>query len=610
MDVSRFYLVFLLWLTFSFHLSAQNPAEKKVSIHFENVSLQEALQAINALPNITLSYNPESLPKRTEISHDYVNVSIDTVLRDLLGTDYQIKHIGQYVIIQKAPSKKQEKQSLILKGDIKDAETGQTLTDVTVYEVSTLNSTLSDKSGDFELKVKSRSEVTTFAISRKDYQDTIIQVQDIQSIHQDIVLRPSLAKEPSNREEDKWIQAKKLVKFFTTRSNRKNTENVQSVQDRYFQISFVPAVSTNMTMGGQVRHKLSFNVLAGYSYGLDNGFELGGLYNINRSDVSGVQIAGFGNTVGGETTGVQIGGVLNTSRRHVVGSQISGVANILTDSISGVQIAGVFNSSKKLDGTQISGFSNYASEVDGLQLSAVTNHTKELTGAQISSLGNTAQTTDGIQIGVAFNHSTEVKGVQISSLLNTTKRLEGVQLGIINYADSIGKESIQIGFINLGRKNSLFEFGVEYSDVIPWRVSLRTGTNKFYTALSAGTQLDSDEGSQLWSYGLGVGSKFFTKNRFFFNPEIHAHNLMFYNVSDYDYFNLLNKVYLNFGYQFFKHLSISGGPALNVYVSNYSNLETGEIGLDIAHNPLYDNKATGEDTLVQMWIGYQMSIRF
>ncbi|UXP31401.1 carboxypeptidase-like regulatory domain-containing protein [Reichenbachiella agarivorans] len=614
----------LLSMTLSI-VNGQQAPDLRVTIRFEQTLLIDALHQLNELSDIKLSFNPSNIPSDKIINRSYTQVNIDSILKEILGDSFELKYIGEYIIIQKKQSQKSEKQNYQFKGDVKDATTGQTLTNVTIYEVNTLNSTLSDEKGEFELDFSAKKGITALAISRKDYQDTVIMVSDLHTLESAIVLSPApIPASPNEKTElGKKLENYKLVRLFTSKENRKNTENVKQLEERYFQFSLLPSIGTNMSMGGQVTHKLSFNLLAGYSYGLNEGFELGGLYNINRKNVSGCQIAGFGNTVGGTTHGIQIGGFLNTSKEKVTGVQIAGFTNFVTADIEGLQIAGFTSIAKGLDGTQISGFTNIAKgPTDGFQLSGFTNITKDAKGGQISGFSNiTHGDMDGIQISGAHNYSQnldgmqltsllntahEVKGFQMSALVNTSKILHGTQLGFINYADSIGDTGLQIGLINLGRKNSLFEWSVEHADVIPIRITFRSGSNKLYTALSAGMQLEDEK---LWTYGVGLGSKIFLKSKFYFNPEIHAHRLMQQENNDFETVNQLNKIHLNFGYQFFKHLSLSGGPAINIYISDYINPESGLIGNDIANKPFYD-EVQEENIRIQIWLGYAVALRF
>ena len=66
-------------------------------------------------------------------------------------------------------------------------------------------------------------------------------------------------------------------------------------------LSIVPQVSLVEYEPNEVPH-LSFNLLAGYYAKLD-GFELGGLANLETEEVYGVQIAGLTNVVGGRVKG-------------------------------------------------------------------------------------------------------------------------------------------------------------------------------------------------------------------------------------------------------------------------------------------------------------------
>ncbi|PIB35128.1 hypothetical protein BFP72_06825 [Reichenbachiella sp. 5M10] len=582
-----------VWLLILGLSGAQAQNEPMITLQFDHQPLSEVLKTIDALPQVKLSYNPASLPSDVIVTKNYVNATVDEVLQDLLGKPYEYKRVGDYIIIQKATPKKnkeKEKQTYKFSGDIKDASTGETLTDVTVYEVNTLDATLSDEKGEFELEVSSRADLATIAVSRKNYQDTIIRLSDLQSLKNDVLLTPRQPAQPEAQEESRFsLESKKLVRFFTSRKNRKNTENVKQVEDRFFQFSLVPAIGTNMSMGGQVRHRLSLNLLAGYSYGLHDGFELGGLYNINRSDVSGVQIAGFGNTTGGTAEGFQLAGFINTSKGYTQAAQIAGFTNIVTDSLRGFQLSGFSNISTRLDGAQISGFSNIAKgRMDGFQLAGFSNHSQLIEGVQLTSVINTAH---------------EIDGMQMSGLLNITNTLKGTQFGIINIADTV-ESGMQIGLINVVKKNGYLEAAVEYGDLFPVGFAIRSGMHKFYNVFSVNTQLEND---RLWAYGFGLGTQFTLKNKLFATAEVRAHYLQKWDDSI-ETFNLLSRCHINLGYQLLDKFSITGGPVLNIYLAEETGEGTGQYGYDIAHNPFYNE--IEENIAVQLWIGYEFSIRF
>ena len=91
--------------------------------------------------------------------------------------------------------------------------------------------------------------------------------------------------------------------------------------------SIVPQVSPVEYEPNEVPH-LSFNLLAGYYAKLD-GFELGGLANLQTEEVYGVQIAGLANVVGGNVKGFQAAAGLNLIRTDLKGLQVALGANIV-----------------------------------------------------------------------------------------------------------------------------------------------------------------------------------------------------------------------------------------------------------------------------------------
>ena len=106
------------------------------------------------------------------------------------------------------------------------------------------------------------------------------------------------------------IDSMAFVNWIVPRVIRVNSANLVVRKSRTFQGSVIPFVGSNWKVSGSITNRISFNLLAGYSGGV-NGFELGGLLNIDRDAVRGFQIGGLGNIVGGNATGMQIGGLFN-----------------------------------------------------------------------------------------------------------------------------------------------------------------------------------------------------------------------------------------------------------------------------------------------------------
>ncbi len=565
---------------------AQELSQQRISIILNNVSLEQALEKINAQENVKLAYNPDQIPKDKIVDQSFEQEPLSKVLEKLLGANFNLKFRGSYVIIQ--PKKKDEKKKhpIKLSGSVKDAETGEVIKDATVYEVSKLDATLTNNSGEFDITVQAKTDYLTFAVSRENYEDTIIQVSSISEMS--VSLKP-IKKEKRRQSSRFEIETKKLVKFFTPDESRKNARNVSMEEDRFFQLSLVPMVGTNGKLSGQVRNNISVNLLAGYAYGV-KGVELGGFYNIDRKEMKGVQLGGFGNAVGRESQGVQLAGFLNTTKGYTNGVQAAGFLNVVTDDVKGVQAAGFVNLSKKVGGVQTAGFVNLA--------------TKELNGFQGAGFVNMAKSTKGVQVAGFVNLTKEADGAQIASFLNMTKELKGIQFGVVNIADTV-VHGVPVGLLNFV-KNGLHQFAFEHNEFMPYHVTFRSGIHEFYTVLSAGIDPSKEN---LWQYGLGFGTQFNIKKKWYGNVELVAHSIQNPEREQADdQLNLLNRLNLNVGYQIGKHLSINAGPTLNLYLTKVYDPITGRYG-DLHQSGFY--QSTTDDGLhLSAWVGYAVSVRF
>ena len=294
-------------------------------------------------------------------------------------------------------------------------------------------------------------------------------------------------------------------------------------KERLFQATLIPGFGTGNGAKEMYKNRTSLNVFVGYEYSFE-GFELGSFYNINTSDVTGVQIAGFGNAVGGSTLGFQLGGFNNIVKREMKGAQISGFLNYAGGHVKGWQLSGFANIAREdIDGVQLSGFVNIASNSKGVQMAGFINKTDTLKGTQMA-------------------------------IINKAKTIRGTQVGLINIADSV-KSGTTIGLINI-IKSGFVQFATENNDVTDVNLVFRSGTKSFYTILSAGMETKEEF---IWSYGIGLGTQYDFKNNVFGNVELSTHAI---NTSEghAKELNLLNRLNLNIGYQIARNLSLNAGP--------------------------------------------------
>ncbi len=366
------------------------------------------------------------------------------------------------------------------------------------------------------------------------------------------------------------------------------TQPADSVKERPMQVSFVPFFGTSNGPDDGYTNNFSLNIIGGYEHSL-NGAEFGSLFNIDKRDIKGGQFSGFVNVVGGNAEGAQMAGFVNATKGRIKGAQLAGFTNVASDSVKGFQGAGYVNvASKSVDGAQLAGFVNYADSVKGFQGAGFVNVTpKGIKGTQLAGFANV---------------SNDVRGAQIAAFFNRARHVRGVQIGFINVADSI-EEGVAVGLINI-IGNGMKQLALEQDDVMDVNVAFRSGTTKLYGVLFAGMEVKEDF---LWSYGAGFGTQIPLVSKLHTNLEITSQSI--HPKEDIgDDLNLLSRFKWNLGYQLANHLSISAGPVLNVYVTNMANLQTGEYGFDIGQNKFYNEMH--DDISVQMWVGYNVSVRF
>lgn len=377
-----------------------------------------------------------------------------------------------------------------------------------------------------------------------------------------------------------------LTAFQSQGQNSPDTQE-ETVKERPFQISLVPGFGTSKGPKEGYTNQFSLNVIAGYEHAVD-GAEFGGFYNINKQNVQGAQFAGFGNTVGGDVSGAQFGGFVNTVQGKTNGLQSAGFINVTNEEVQGAQLVGFINLADSIKGLQAAGAINMTKRnAQGAQLAGVINVTKDFKGFQLAGLANIAQ---------------DVDGTQVAGLVNKARHIKGTQIALINIADTV-ENGVVIGLIN-AVKTGKHQLAIESNEVMDVNLAFRSGTSRLYSVLFAGIQAQDDF---LWAYGAGFGTEFNLKNKWNASVELTTQSI---NPKEdhHEELNLLNRLSWTFDYQVAKHLTLSAGPVFNVYVTQVYDAASGTYGDDIGLGTFYDE--THSDTNIQMWVGYNVAIKF
>ena len=347
----------------------------------------------------------------------------------------------------------------------------------------------------------------------------------------------------------------------------------QHVKVRPIDINIVPGFGTTGLDHDLARNYVSVNIFSGYS---DQTllFQISTISGSNRTYSGGLHIAGIGNFTGVnlksidpdkyETSlipfthlqGFQVAGIINLVRGDVTGGQASAFFNVTQKELIGTQIGGLFNYiGRYAIGVQIGGIGNYVSgSISGIQLCAGINRTGgELYGTQIA-LINSARTIEGknstindnrtgFQIGV-LNLSGKMNGFQIG-LFNFSKKMQGTQIGLINVGQGVykagEKQGTFIGLINIGDIRNLSVFSSElfllntvmYTGVLK-NGRLREDTKNKYliNGLSWSKYPTNSSFPDSWAVGYGIARLLFNRSsmptmneRHFYGFQLHYYHI-------------------------------------------------------------------------------------
>jgi hypothetical protein len=612
--------LFLFVALFSFITRgyAQSILSKTVSVNVTRQPLATVLDNIGMQGDFHFSYIRDFIRDDSLVTVNANHKTVKQVLDMMFQGGCQYKEMGNQLIIQRSVISKEK--WYYVSGYITDAVTGSPVSNASVYERMQLISTMTNEQGYFRLKLRERDRpsVAAITVSKDLYKDTAMIITS--GYDQEITagIKPAnpimlsvVDVNQHTRVEQTWLGG-----FFLSSRQRMQSLNLSDFFTRQpYQSSLIPGLGTHGKLGAQVVNKVSLNMIGGYTAGL-NGYEVAGVFNIDKKDVKYVQVAGIFNIVGGKMTGVQASGMHNQVLDSLKGVQISGISNIVRNSFvgmqasstynraqgngngvqtsgvlnvtggytHGVQAAGVLNRTEELHGVQIAGMGNIASDtVLGAQLSGIFNYTKKVEGVQISGIGNIATDT--------------VRGLQVSGMFNYAKMLKGVQVGIVNIADS--SDGYSIGLLNIVKKgyHQLVIYNDEMQDL---NLAYKSGNNKLYTILMGGMSLNSNE--KAYSLGLGLGHIFRVSEKLNISAEFVSQAVY---LGNWENTQSLNRFQGALNYRLRKGITLFGGPAFTL---NYAPDSPPVHGYRVSLPGRYRAISMGDQ--MSGWFGWHVGIGF
>ncbi len=572
--------------------------ERSVTLTVQNEKVPHVLTRIAQAAGFAFSYNSSIVDPEQVVSLTVQNLTVRQVLNEVFHGTLNYKAKGNYVILTKAPPPpvKNEVVTIYVSGYVEEATTGNKVPQVSIYHKPSITSVVTDDYGYFRIKIEKRTDSLSLSVSKKNYQDTVIQITESANQYYIISLK-SIVRDTAKIITPK-APADSITLFLKEELSHPyySEPNIQNISDTLYsqvQVSILPFVGTNGRLSGNVINDYSINFLGGYSRGTRQ-IELGFFFNMDRGDVGWLQIGGFGNMVGGKVYGFQTAGFFNLNGGDVTAVQLAGFANTNLSEAHGVQVAGFANTNLGgMNGVQVAGFSNYNNQSGyGVQVAGFGNLQRgDYRGSQFAGFTNIA--TD------------KISGSQVSGFFNYAGRVRGTQIGLINYADSVG--GVPIGLFSIINKG-YHKVEVSADEVFPVNVAFRTGVRKFYTILTAGFKPEKSleaSDTSVWTFGYGIGSSHKLTRGWYLDFDLtsqHVNKGGFTNA-----LSLLNKAYLGFDFQLAKRFSLATGVTFNTYLTRNSYTQYPKL---FTYYTPTDHSIKIKNNNLSMWVGARVGLRF
>jgi hypothetical protein len=587
--------------------------DRRVDVSFKNDKITTVLSRIGQLGNFSFSYNSAIISNDDVVTIEGKGPTVREILNEVFKGSMNYKEKGNHLILTRVPVKapKANVTSMIISGYVEDWFTNEKIVDASVYDKNSISSVVTDEFGFFRLKLEKRDEQDlVLTISKRDYIDESIVITetgnqyfhvslkrvrpltpiDTTSVQPAKVYADTVQSEPENMEGEKEENEEVPMPYATS----PNVENIRDTLYREIQISLLPFVGSNGAMSGNIINDYSINMFGGYSLGTRQ-IELGFFFNVDRGDVSFLQIAGFGNIDGGDVIGAQASGFFNLNGGETKAMQLTGFTNVNFGDFQGVQLAGLSNINlASADGVKAAGFMNFSNGNSvGISAAGFANiHKGNFRGPQVAGFSN---------ISTRGN----LKGSQISAFFNYGNKVYGTQIGFLNYADSL--TGVPIGFLSVV-KHGYHKLELSADEVFYSNVAFRSGVRAFYNIISASYNPKTQIGTNaMWSFGYGVG----TARKIFRWLDLNV-DLTSQHVSKGGFtseLSSLNKLQAGFDFRLAKRFSLYVGGTLNAYLTRPSYTDYPTMFSDFKPHVFYEDTYHG-DVNMKMWWGGKVALRF
>ncbi len=496
--------ILLFLFTFPLFTLAQpiSPLDRVVSVEVRNERVSEVLRQVSQQANFAFSYNPAVVNDTRTVTLRTGRQPVRVVLVQLFqGQTVTWKIRGNHVLLLGEGETKHEPTHFFLDGYITDGQTGQKIASASIYERTSLASTVSNPYGYYRLKLA--RDLPTNArveVRKRLYMGESVSVSSRQSRTVDVRLRAvsipqpptttPVATSPNRRTAPATVAtappdtlppqpetAPALAQTDTIRpvmpdslpnqtaridSVPSPTDPIYSPQKPSAGEKVLDLVNQVVAVAQQLIHRQNLDADTLYRpFQLSIFPYIGTNHRLSNHVINHLSINVFMGTALG-VTGLEVGGFMNLVRADVRGGQFAGFGNVVGRNVYGLQMAGFFNKTRgEVHGMQVAGFSNRSGDLrHGIQIAGFINHARHVTNS--------------------------------------------LQIGVINTAESTN--SIPIGLLSFVRTNGYKRFEIGANETFPVNLTFRTGVKWFYNLLSVGAIPTDTNGESLWQVGYGLGT--------------------------------------------------------------------------------------------------------
>lgn len=291
-------------------------------------------------------------------------------------------------------------------------------------------------------------------------------------------------------------------------------------------------------------------------------------------------------------------GVVVGHSHALEGLQLSLAGNIVADEMHGVQVAVGFNLARNsARWLQLSiGANVVGGDFLGAQGSLVNLVRGELKGVQGGLVNGALGGMKGVQGGLVNVAGGQMHGLQ-GGLVNIGNRVTGPQIGLVNVANHV--RGVQIGLVNIGRSvegesigllnliaDGYHRLHVWSSDLVVSNVGLKLGSRHAYGILGFGLGRTDDDRA-LIAPQVGIGAHVVPfGGRLFVDADVLTSSGYAAPSNWKEDYGTFSSLRLVMGWQVLKHLAVTAGPTLNLFVHKANVLH--RPGLGFAEYVLHD----------------------